>query len=772
MPKPSLSEIKKYWRAGYDLIPLHKFNKIDKHGKERGKSPRDNLWRKKKYRREDVKASAKEGYNIGVRLRDEDLIIDVDPRNFPEGDNVLDRFVADLGLDLSLYPHVITGSGGDHFYMKKPCDIAVRDSLEDYPGIEFKSLGRQVVAAGSVHPNRETYLFDEFAPPLKAAPDAPDHLIKLLTRPRLKETLRGGDYSPEEVAQMLDSLDPVGYQNHEDWLNMMMACHHASGGEARQEFIEWSVRDPEYFDQAWLIGRRWDSLTAKGSYNGLVTYRTLLKEVATNGDVESIPRTPAADDFDEIEGEEMPADEDEQELEEHEKKGPLEKMNDGYCVVDDNGRFRIYAQASDPTYDPPRKYWQRYTSFDFEKLHMHRRVQKEDSSVPITDAWLKWGRRLQYKGVIFDPEKVHPGYLNLWTGWSVEPKKGDWSYLRELIEDVLCDGESDSVEYVLNWAANMIQRPASPAEVAICFQGAKGTGKGTFGRALANLAGQHGLQIMSPEHLTGRFNQHLRDVVCLFADEALSPYDAAANSRLKGLITEPTFPVEGKGRDVVNAKNCVHIVMASNEDWFVPMSLSDERRFFVAQVNEKRMGDRKFFNRLYKQLRKGGQAALLWDMLHRDIKGWHPRQDIPMTYAAISQKMRSLPPVHQWWMNLLYDQRLDFPHLGDWTGKGARSTIQCFPQDMWDSFERFCKRAGIRSAGAAGRASQANFTRELSKVIGPNFNSRKRIKVPEDRVEDVICFDDGRTWGYEIPVLSICRQAMQNALGGPVNWDE
>lgn len=772
MPKPSIKEFKKYWKAGYDLIPLHKYNKIDRHGKERGKSPRDNLWRKKKYDRDDILRAAKKGCNVGVRLRDEDLIIDVDPRNFPEGDNVLKRFKNDLGLDLSIYPHVITGSGGDHFYMRKPIDIAVRDSLEDYPGIEFKSLGRQVVAAGSVHPNKQTYMFDEFAPPLKKAPDAPKHLIKLLTRPRVKESIRGGDYSPEEVAQMLDTLDPVDYREHEQWLNMMMACHHASGGEARQEFIDWSVRDADYYDQAWVIGRRWDSLTSKGSYNGLVTYRTLLKEVADNGDIEAIPRTPAADDFDEIGADEQPEENEEgEELEEHEKKGPLEKMNDGYCVVDDGGRFRIYSQVIDPTFTPPRRKWQRYTSFDFEKLHMHRRVQKEDSSVPLTDAWLKWGRRLQYKGVIFDPEKVHPGYLNLWTGWAVEPKKGDWSYLRELIEDVLCDGDSDSVEYVLNWAANMFQRPGSPAEVAVCFQGAKGTGKGTFGRTLAQLAGQHGLQIISPDLFTGKFNQHLRDVVCLFADEAVSPYDQAANSRLKGLITEPTIAVEGKGVDVVAAKNCLHVIMASNEEWFVPMSMSDERRFFVTQVNEKRMGDTKFFNRLNKQLRKGGMAALLWDMLHRDIDGWHPRHNIIMTPGAILQKIRSLTPVHQWWMNTLYERRLDFPHYGTWNGKGSEEGIECFPQDLWDSFEQFCRRAGIRS-GAAGRATQMNFTKELRKVIGPNFSARVRLKVPEDRQDEIKVHTDGRGWGYRIPSLKICRQAMANALGGEIQWDD
>ncbi|WP_206212416.1 hypothetical protein, partial [Pseudomonas viridiflava] len=55
---------------------------------------------------------------------------------------------------------------------KKPADVSLMDSLQDYPGIEFKSFGRQVVATGSVHPGGQKevdpekadyYRWDDFA---------------------------------------------------------------------------------------------------------------------------------------------------------------------------------------------------------------------------------------------------------------------------------------------------------------------------------------------------------------------------------------------------------------------------------------------------------------------------------------------------------------------------------------------------------------------------------------------------------------------------------
>lgn len=85
---------------------------------------------------------------------------------------------------------------------------------------------------------------------------------------------------------------------------------------------------------------------------------------------------------------------------------------------------------------------------------------------------------------------------------------------------MLTDGDPQGYRYVLNWMAAMFQRPSEAAEVAIAFKGAKGTGKGTLGRVLQHIAGAHGLHISSPEHITGRFNSHLQNCICLFADEA------------------------------------------------------------------------------------------------------------------------------------------------------------------------------------------------------------------------------------------------------------
>jgi hypothetical protein len=57
---------------------------------------------------------------------------------------------------------------------------------------------------------------------------------------------------------MLSGLDPIDYREHDDWFRLMADCHAA--GVDREAFIEWSISDPRYADDAEVIGRRWDSL--------------------------------------------------------------------------------------------------------------------------------------------------------------------------------------------------------------------------------------------------------------------------------------------------------------------------------------------------------------------------------------------------------------------------------------------------------------------------------------------------------------------------------
>jgi hypothetical protein len=190
--------------AGHNLIPID------------GKVPVERGWTEAEpMNLAKAKARMRAGKNVGVRLRPADLVIDVDPRHFEDGDDPVARLWKDFVL--SECPFVRTGGGGFHFYMRKPGDVEIVDRLAAYPGIEFKSKGRQVVAAGSIHPNTGlVYALDDdvLALMLSEAPEATTALLDAIRKPTVEASSdEAGAIDPETLAEWLESIDPTDFKD-------------------------------------------------------------------------------------------------------------------------------------------------------------------------------------------------------------------------------------------------------------------------------------------------------------------------------------------------------------------------------------------------------------------------------------------------------------------------------------------------------------------------------------------------------------------------------
>lgn len=781
----------------FTFIPLHhyKATRTDKKGRTRevGKAPKDFNWTQATYNSASVLRECLEANrNVGVRLDAGLLVIDVDPRNGgAEGWNAL---CEDLFIDPKEFPAVRTGSGGFHFYMTKPADIPVRDTLEDYPGVEFKSKGRQVVAAGSRHPNGNLYEWMDGHPPITELPAVPGNLLKIIKRPQ-RDAINtgGGQYTPLQLARALQQLDPEDFREHDKWLKMMMACHHATAGDARHEFIEWSTLDPNYSDDAEIIGRRWDSLHT--DRDQAVTFKTLNKFLADAGKAEyQVAPNDAGDDFDDEPSEEAPppkskkkkadwleggSTDDEDSFDEHadvgglpeESLSKLTELNRKYTAVMDGTKFRVMTLDSDPVMG--RDVWLRIPPVDFEKFYGNVRIQRDmtglakgaANTIKLGTAWLEWPGQSKADKAVFDPSgKEYPGCLQLWRGFKYTASaKGSWDRLRELLFEVVANGDQKAFDYMLNWLAFLFQHPDKPAEVAMVMKGGQGVGKGTLGYVVSHVIGRHALAIASPELITGRFNAHLQDVIFLFADEAIRPQDKAAEGRLKSMLTESILAFEGKGRDAITGRNYLHVMLASNESWVVPADSADGyvRRFFVTECNTKWQRTHDKFQALRAELAKNedsGYRRFLWDMLqHKLPDNWHPRE-LVQTRALRDQKIRSFSPLQQF----CFDACMN----GSWPcevkkGPWEERPVRIFNEAFRDAWHAYCMQNNIRINGLAF------YLTELQQLF-PSL--RVDLREPVGDEDLVKPGSDGRARAVEIPVLSACRAAFDKILGFGLDW--
>jgi hypothetical protein len=287
----------------FDFLPLHLWNARKRLpngvAKPMGKAPIAPRWTTIRVVSHTVrKRCLAELRNMGIRLKPNQLVIDIDPRN--GGDQGFEKLCFDIGLDSDKWPCVLTGSGGRHYYLLLPEGFAVEEMLEDYPGVEFKSVGRQVVAAGSRHPKGKLYRWSRKHPDIrKGIPMAPTNLRNVIRRTDRSHNAAGagGQYTPDQLGAMLARLDVLDFQDEREWRQLMFACHHATDGDGESEFVAWSAGDPNFAGDSAIVIKRWRSCRAK---TNAITYRTLHHILREHGAGDAIPAPDCADDFDDI----------------------------------------------------------------------------------------------------------------------------------------------------------------------------------------------------------------------------------------------------------------------------------------------------------------------------------------------------------------------------------------------------------------------------------------------------------------------------------------
>jgi len=339
----------------------------------------------------------------------------------------------------------------------------------------------------------------------------------------------------------------------------------------------------------------------------------------------------------------------------------IEELNKEYFISYFGGKVRVFKESHDPTLK--RFMLEDLSVQDFGTLFFNQKVyvlndRGKYEKTSLGHAWLEHqGRRQYLKGIRCNPtdplcETLEmKDVFNLWKGFLVKPIKGNWQSLQDHIANILCQNDPKLVEYLLNWMARAIQKPDLQGEVGVVLIGGQGSGKGVFARSFGRLFGQHFIHISHSRHFTGHFNRHLWDCICLFVDEALYAGDRREIGNLKRMITEPTLHIEAKFKDAVIVPNMLHIIVASNEPWVIPAE-EDERRFFVLNIKNDRVGDRPYFGAIMKQMETDGYAAMLHDLLNRDISGWDV-WDVPNTEALQEQKIRTMEPISEWWFRRL-----------------------------------------------------------------------------------------------------------------------
>lgn len=784
MSKSKIAQLRQYFSAPLPLIKLHAWDSKTKRGEkeiELGKAPVHKDWPGREYSEESINEWMQDGNNVGVKLGDGWAVIDIDPRN--GGLESLNILKEDYNFNFEKYAYVMTGreDGGRHIYVRVPKGWRGRSKIKSLPGVDFKHhKGMQVVSAGSRHPNGGYYAWAKCVP-LQATARIPQLLLDDFSVKEPPEGMRGsgnesfGSIEPESFIECFEHLEPQDFKDHDDWLTLMMSVHWLSGGQARQEFIEWSTSDPEYFDRGEAIGYRWDSLSGdEGFSKRVVKGGFLYKILNEKGLAQYAPKAPLSKDFEDISDEEIQIDQ--TDIMSPEMK-VLDFMNKNHAVVNLQGRAFFLQHITDYDsygyevekliFSQGRDMREFYRSKHIVFLDKKASGDAQYRKTNWFDFWSEHPNRRQFSSVIFDPDREKEfetfggkHILNLWEGFkfsaSTRPN-GSWDKLKELIWAGISDRDEAVYEYVLNWVAYSYQNPGVAQRTALVLKGPRGAGKGTLARAWLAPFGIHGMATEDGDDLFGKYNSAVGYKCGLFLDEAFWAGDKAKLGKLKARLTEPTFRIGEKYEPTRTVRNFLKIMIASNEDHVIPAA-ADDRRFTVLEVTPAFKNNKKFFKELNKELSEGGKQAFFYDMINRDIGGFDPEFDRVVTDALRYQVRATHGEIADWWIAMLQSGHLP-DQIGDW----SHSSVFVPKASLRNHFDRYL---GTRR-GEWGYNFEKTFRSKFKELLPEQIleSDRVRISPDDDQYAGVELDSKSRCYVYKLPKLSECRGRSADMFG-------
>lgn len=193
------------------------------------------------------------------------------------------------------------------------------------------------------------------------------------------------------------------------------------------------------------------------------------------------------------------------------------------------------------------------------------------------------------------------------------------------------------------------------------------------------------------------------------------------------------------------------LAISSNSDWVVPAT-HDERRYAVCDIDncyaqnvaseEKR---KEYFGAIARELREGGDQAMLYDLLQMDLGDWHPRE-VPMTPGLMRQKKQSLKGHFKWLEPMLQSGELP----------------AYYKSPGWILTDVLV--AHVKTFRGLEEASDESITGWLKEEMG--FSGESYPKGNKFRVAG------GGPRGWVFPPLAELRERWETKFGGAWDWIE
>jgi hypothetical protein len=636
--------------------------------------------------------------NLGWVLGENDLVVDVDPRN--GGDKSYDKLLKNLKINLE--PTVNTPRGGFHIYLKisnKYAGKQFKKSLnKDYPGIDFLTKGSYCLICGCKK-NKSRYTWhDEMLGCFEQNP-APESLIDLLCYDSNNksnenndlgdfEGLIGRDYAnwpKDKVLNMLSKLDPS--MGNDQWVKVGMALHDWDPIEGLKLWENWSKDGDNYEEGQTEV--RWRSFDLGGGVT-LGTISHMSKEVdydETISKVNNYIKEIDLCDEKQLEFELIPK----------LKKESFNKVNREKLVLSIQNKYKELSGIKMPVgnirqmisntdvvtgtfisnEEAPEwcKNWVYVNShggfIDLKTLFLHKAESfnvENGKYIPMAEGGTKPSatKYVADRGFVnkVDSMAYLPSYpdticniegntvLNCFNPRTIPKEAQEFteqgkSAIKKIKKHIklICTTE-ENAQIFTQWLAHQVQYPGRQILWSPVIQSIPGVGKSFFGELLRACLGDRNVGTVSPTQVVSEFNGWATNVVVNVLEELRvkghNRYDAV--NALKPLITDRMIQINDKGVKQFMTYNTTNYMCFTNYKDALPLDVSD-RRWWVIFVPIQSLDDlvhhvgesaSTYFPKLFNAVRNNREEIRKWLLDYNVSESFMNTKQAPMTEHKLS----------------------------------------------------------------------------------------------------------------------------------------
>ena len=264
----------------------------------------------------------------------------------------------------------------------------------------------------------------------------------------------------------------------------------------------------------------------------------------------------------------------------------------------------------------------------------------EGKKISVAKIWTKWDGRNTVPRLAYKPgeERLKEGeWFNIWKGMGTEPLAADVGLFLSWVYEVF-DTDTERL-FFLNWWAWQLQNMGKKMTTSLVIVGKSGIGKGWIARIAELIWGMDNISKNSLGQLDSRFNSELANKQLLIVEESddmSAKSGGAIYNRMKDLITNPQIRLERKGMDAIMVDNTLNVFITGNRIEIFKLDTFD-RRFMVCEARDAGQGicnSAEYWKPRWEWIERGGGAAAIYGyLLSRDLAGFDPYGEAPLTKA-------------------------------------------------------------------------------------------------------------------------------------------